>query len=85
MEELLQNIQRFHEKPQVIKEKWFSYDISRKVAFLSNVDIKESNPLGWRDTMLCKSLQDDQHDLLEESLLPEVYWLQFRYYVIYIY
>ncbi|KAJ0079730.1 hypothetical protein Patl1_23194 [Pistacia atlantica] len=51
--DVIQSIQRFHEQPNHVKEKFYSREKTKKVRFISNFDLYKARFANWRDTLFC--------------------------------
>ena len=48
---MIDGLRKFHEMDAEVKKEFYTRDLSRKVSFLSNVDLYESQATNWRDTL----------------------------------
>lgn len=52
LDEMIDGVRRFHEQDAEVKKEFYSRDLNtRKVVYLSNVDLYESEAANWRDTL----------------------------------
>ncbi|XVF28634.1 hypothetical protein REPUB_Repub15cG0046800 [Reevesia pubescens] len=51
LDEMIDGLRKFHEMDAEVKEEFYTRDLSRKVSFLSNIDLYESQAANWRDTL----------------------------------
>lgn len=51
LDEMINGVRRFHEQDTETKKEFYTRDLSRKVVYLSNVDLWESQAANWRDSL----------------------------------
>ncbi|XP_021888684.1 1-aminocyclopropane-1-carboxylate oxidase homolog 1-like [Carica papaya] len=53
MDNMIKGVRHFHEQDKEIKRAFYSREFKRKVRYVSNFDLYNSQAASWRDTLVC--------------------------------